>query len=83
MEKERNTLQWRKGSGTGMCGCQRKWVVKVFTGDVTVDISSRMDSGMQRPVLSAQGQMNTAKLTGPCFRAQMDNDPKQKQPNSY
>ncbi len=54
-------------SGTGLL---------VFIGDVTEDRSSRMNSEVYGDILSVQIQPNAAKLIGPRFIVQMDNDPK-------
>ncbi len=48
----------------------------VFSGDVTEDRSSRMNSEVYRDILCAQIQPNAAKLIGRCFLAQIDDDPK-------
>lgn len=44
--------------------------------DVTADESSRMNSEINRAVLSAQIQQNAVKLIGQCFRVEIDNRPK-------
>ena len=48
----------------------------VFIDDVTQDRSSPMNSEVFRDILSAQIQVNAAKLIGRRFIIQMDNDPK-------
>ncbi len=59
-------------SGTGLL---------VFSDDVTEDRSSRMNYEVYKDILSAQIQPNGAKLIGPRFIVQMDDDPKQ--PRSF
>ncbi|CAJ0915358.1 unnamed protein product [Ranitomeya imitator] len=48
----------------------------VFIDDIRADKSSRMNSEVDRDILSAQIQPNAAKLIGRRFIVQMDNDPK-------
>lgn len=44
--------------------------------DVTADESSRMNSEINRAILSAQIQQNAVKLIGQCFRVEIENRPK-------
>ncbi len=52
-------------SGTGLL---------VFFDDIVEDRRSRMNSEVYRDILSAQIQLNAAKLIGWCFIVQMHND---------
>ncbi len=54
-------------SGTGLL---------VLFDDIVEDRSSRMNSEVYRDILSAQIQLNAAKLIGWCFIVQMHNDQK-------
>jgi len=51
-------------------------VLLVFSEDETEDRSSRMNSEVNREILSNQIQLNAAKLIGWRFIIQMNDDPK-------
>lgn len=44
----------------------------MFTDDVTTDRSSKMQSEVCRDILSADIQSNARKLSGHCFKVQID-----------
>ncbi len=61
--------------GMSVHGFQWHWLLVLFD-DIVEDRSSRMNSEVYRDILSAQIQLNAAKLIGWCVIVQMHNDPK-------